>query len=181
MIQPSLWYLLMAAIQDGWQHDSLSKMTASTQTRILTFFEFSSVQFNILHNNFLYLRGKIPKFSAKHRPETYKVTHTESYLHKCSIIQSTSKRIWHMIVQLPHVTIVARSSHICLNEINKSVIPNQQLFSLVSNFSSVTRIMKLICLTWAVADVGKTKIWVTDASCGVFNGTELDDFSVEST
>ena len=41
--------------------------------------------------------------------------------------------------------------------------------------------MNFIGLTWAVADVGKTKIWVTDASCGVFNGTELDDFSVEST
>ena len=67
------------------------------------------------------------------------------------------------------------------NKINYSLIPNQQHFSLVSNFSFVTRIMNFIGLTWAVADVGKTKIWVTDASCGVFNGTELDDFSVEST
>ena len=48
-LQALLWLLVMATIQDGWQHDSWSKVVTSTKTRI---FELFIVHFNFISHGF---------------------------------------------------------------------------------------------------------------------------------
>ncbi len=73
-------------------------------------------------------------------------------------------------------TVRTRCTYVCLKQ-ETSQLSSTLLYAPQQKTNRATKKpskKNLGPLTWAVAEVGKTSMWVTDASCGVFNGTELE-------